>query len=228
MRSQWYELKSKAISYRKKGYSLRMVEQKLKIPRSTLSGWFRDVVLTVPQKTKLLNNWKLALVNARVEAVKWHNHQKQLRLTAARQSALESLGKVDLKQKEIIDIALAMLYLGEGTKSSVGLGLGNSNPMILKFYLRCLQIIYKLDISKVRCDLHLRADQNPSKLKRYWSGELGIPLENFKGAAIDMRTKGRPTYKSYKGVCVIFCGNAAIQRKLIYLAEEFCKKVIDS
>jgi hypothetical protein len=44
----------------------------------------------------------------------------------------------------------------------------------------------------------------------------------------DSRTKGSKTYEYYKGVCVLRCGNAAIQRKLLFLAEEFCKKIIEN
>jgi hypothetical protein len=72
----------------------------------------------------------------------------------------------------------------------------------------------------------LRADQNPEKMKRFWSKELGLPLNSFGYVALDKRTVGSKTYPHYKGVCYVRCGNAAIQRKLMYLSEIFYKKVI--
>jgi len=56
---------------------------------------------------------------------------------------------------------------------------------------------------------------------------LGIPIDNFGYVNIDKRTVGSKTYPHYKGVCYITCGNVAIQRKLLYLGEIFCKKTVE-
>jgi len=105
--------------------------------------------------------------------------------------------------------------------------MGNSDPLILKFFITVLSRIYNLDKKKFRYELHLRADQNPVALKRYWSKQLGIPVSHFKYASIDKRTKGTRTYPEYKGVCLIRCSNVAIQRKSVYLSRKFCEKVIN-
>lgn len=203
-----------------------MVEKKLGVPRSTLSGWFKDIVLTADQRKDLSRNWKIALGKARIEAVKWHNTQKQLRLRQAQDSALGTLNTLDISQNNILELSLAMLYLGEGLKASSTTSLGSSSPLILKFFVKSLYSVYNIDPSKIRCDLHLRADQDGVKMKQYWSKELRIPLSNFISVVFDSRTKGAKTYEDYKGVCVVRCGNAAIQRKLICLSQEFCKKII--
>ena len=84
---------------------------------------------------------------------------------------------------------------------------------------------YGIAPSMVRCDLHLRMDQDANELKEYWSNELEVPIDRFKYVAFDKRSEGKPTHDHYKGVCVIACGNIAIQRKLIYLYNLFCEKV---
>ena len=111
MKSKWYELKYKAINLRKKGLSLKQVESRLAIPRSTLSGWFKNIKLTEDKKKILHNNWKNALVEARKRAVVWHNEQKKKRLLDAQQKATEILNRIDIKNKDIIDLALSLLYL---------------------------------------------------------------------------------------------------------------------
>jgi hypothetical protein len=226
MRSQWYKHKDEAIKLRRNGASLRDVEKKLNIPRSTLSYWFKDVTLSSFQKAKLFKNWQNALGKARIEAVKWHNEQKQIRLKQARTFALKTLSELNTRDTKILEISLAMLYLGEGAKTSLGLSLGNTNSLILKFFISSLELVYGLDRKKIHCELHLRHDQNALKIKEYWSNELNIPIENFTSVAFDLRTKGSKTYFDYKGVCVLRCSNTAIQRRLMYLAEEFCNKII--
>lgn len=225
MISKWFHLKEKAIVLRQNGCSIRHIEKQLKIPRSTLSGWFKMIVLTHQQKDKLRKEWLNALGKARQKAVIWHHDQKNKRLEQAKTQASEILSKIDMLNPQIVELALAMLYLGEGFKKSVT-ALGNSDPLILKFFLFILLNIYHLDPKKIRCELHLRADQNPQKMKRFWSQELNLSIENFKSISIDQRTKGSKTYSIYKGVCIIRCGNVAIQRKLLFLANMFCNNVI--
>ena len=225
MKSKWFDSKEEAIKLRRRGTSIKKIEARLGIPRSTLSGWLKNVYLSSKHKRKLLNDWKNGLIQARKAAVRWHNGQKEIRLQNAETAAQETLSALDVKKKEVLDLAFAMLYLGEGMKGSAT-SMGNSDPLILKFFIAALLQNYDIDKSKIKCDLHLRADQDPKKLKRYWSKELGLPLSNFLSVSIDKRTVGSKTYPYYKGVCVLRCGSVAIQRKLLYLSRKFCQEVI--
>lgn len=219
-------MKPDAIKLRKKGFSIGRIEHHLGIPRSTLSGWLRGIELSREQKEKLTQDWKNALVKARKKAVLWHNAQKEKRLKEAKEQALKTVGTINIANKEILELALAILYMGEGAKSAVETAMGNSDPLILKFFLTALKIIYGLDPKKVKCQLNLRADQSPEKMKHFWSKELNVPIGNFGFVNVDKRTVGSKTYPDYKGVCYVHCGNVAIQRKLTYLSEIFCKETI--
>src|SRR3989344_1299050 len=228
MKSKWYGLKEKAIKLRKSGLSLGKVERRLGVPKSTLSSWFKNVELSTKQKEKLNNDWKNALVKARVKAVLWHNAQKEKRLLEAKNSALKTLEKINIKNQSILELALAMLYLGEGSKINTEPALGSSNPLILKFFLKIIKDIYKIGNNKIKCELGLRADQNPQKMKIFWAKSLKLPIKNFYRINVDKRTIGFKTYPYYKGVCHVRCGNSAVQRKLIYLANLFCNKSIEN
>lgn len=225
MISKWYELKNEAIKLRKKGFSIRKIEDRLGIPRSTLSGWLRDIQLSLKQKEKLLKDWRDALAKARKKAVLWHNEQKRKRLREAEKDALNTLKNINLNNQDVLELTLAILYLGEGSKKEEVTALGNSNPLILKFFLAILRGVYNIDIKKIRCELHLRADQDPKKMKLFWARELKLPLKNFRHVNIDKRTVGTKTYPHYKGVCCIKCGSVSIQRKLICLSKLFCEQV---
>lgn len=225
MKSRWYELKGKAQFLRKQGLSIGKVEKRLKIPRSTLSGWFKNINLNKKQKEKILKNWKKDLVKARKKAVVWHNKQKQKRLDEAEISAKETLTKINISNQAFFELALAFLYFGEGSKKNTETAIGSSDAKILKFFLAGLKKIYHLDISKIKCELHLRADQDSNKARHYWAKALNLPVDNFKQINIDKRTKGA-TYPYYKGVCHLRCGHVAIQRKLMLLASLFCERII--
>src|SRR3989344_2074977 len=117
MKSKWFDLKYKAIKLRQQGSSLREVEKLLKIPKSTLSGWFKNIELTSEQKQRLKNNLLDNLSKARKNAVIWHNQQKEMRLKTAENEAKNVLSIIDMGDKSILELTLAILYLGAGAKS---------------------------------------------------------------------------------------------------------------
>ncbi|MBI3459052.1 hypothetical protein HY061_02200 [Candidatus Azambacteria bacterium] len=226
MKSKWFELKEEAIKLRENGLSIGKIEHRLGISRSTLSDWFKNIELTSIQKKRLLKDWHDGLVKARKKAIQWHNTQKEERIREAKNQALNILENIDLKKLDILELALAMLYLGEGAKKKVETSLGNSDPLILQFFIVALRKIYNIKTEKIKCDLYLRADQNPLKMRRFWAKQLGLPLKNFVRINLDKRTIGVKTYSYYKGVCSVRCGTVAIQRKLIFLANLFCERMI--
>lgn len=87
--------------------------------------------------------------------------------------------------------------------------------------MKGIETVFDYDVSIVRCELYLRADQDPLTLKKYWAKELGLPPTNFKQVNLDQRSAGKKTYETYKGVCSLRCGNIAIRRRLVFLAEEY-------
>src|SRR3990172_10318403 len=87
MRSRWFKLRTTAVKLRQKGNSIREIEKRLKIPRSTLSGWFKHIKLTKKHQNKLKRNWLKALGKARLQAALWHNQQKELRIKIAEKEA---------------------------------------------------------------------------------------------------------------------------------------------
>lgn len=225
MRSRFAHKKDEAITLRKGGESLPAISKLLEIPKSTLSEWFKKIELTKSQKENLHKRWLAALVIARKSAGAWHHKQKIDRLEVARSGAVEYLGRLDVKNKDEIELALAFLYLGEGTKRKVETAMGNSDPRILRFFVWCLRNIYKVDDSLIKCDLYLRADQDGKAMQKYWSKELLIDLENFKFVHYDQRTAGIQTYESYHGVCYVRCGTVAIQRRLVYISTLYCERI---
>lgn len=227
MRSRWYELKDSAVSLRKRGYSIRRIEGRLGIPRSTLSEWFRDIKLKPKHKERLLQNWKQALVKARQKSILWHNAQKQGRILQAKSEAEQTLKRIRTTDLGILELALSILYLGEGSKKNCETAIGNSDPLILKFFLLSIKNLYGLDPEKFRYELYLRADQDPQAMRRFWAKELKISLKRFKQINVDQRTSGSKTYPHYKGVCSIRCGTVAIQRKLMYLSRLYCEQIVE-
>ncbi len=214
-----------AIKLRKRGLSLRAIEQKLQIPRSTLSGWLKDIKLSDKQLAKLQEDLEKGLKRAREKAAETHRLSKQLRIDVVRDNVEQDLTHPIFTDLKSLELALAMLYLGEGGKTRPELRLGNSNPIVLRFYLAAIERLYNVPRNSFRFELHLRVDQDEKYLKKFWAKQLSVPFRCISYVIKDIRTAGKPTRPGYYGVCAIYGGPVAIQRRLMYLSEAFCIRI---
>ena len=225
MKSRWFEYKEVVLELRKKGMSMTTIEREFGIARSTLSGWFKEVELTEHQRTKLMQNSADGWKKAREKAVITKNLQKAHRISLAKIEALEVSKKLPQDSLEVLELSLAMLYFGEGSKKD-RTSMGASDPRMLLFFITSLEKLYGLDRNNFRYDLHLRDDQDENELKNYWSSQLMIRPEQIKYTVKDKRTIGRPTYDTYKGVCLVNASNVSIQRRLVALYNIYCSDVV--
>lgn len=225
MKSKWYEYKEAVLDLRKKGTSMTTIEREFGIARSTLSGWFKEVELTEQQRTKLMANKSDGWKKARENAVLSHNLQKAHRISRAKIEATEVNSKLPVGSLAVLELSLAMLYFGEGTKKNLT-SMGASDPFMMSFFVTSLEKLYDLDRNNFRYDLHLRDDQSNKELIAYWANQLGVSENKFTYVSKDKRTVGKPTRDDYKGVCQVSIGNIAIQRRLVALYNVYCSKVV--
>ena len=220
-------LREKARKLRSKGKTYSEIQKILGIsmPKSTLSDWCQNVVLPDWYNAKIqeLNNKNFAKVQAIAHAS--IKRKRELYLKEVRKEASAVLKKFNTKG---LKVALAMLYLGEGTKwkSHAGLSLGSSDPDIILLYIYLLKKCYKIEPQILKCRVSYRADQNINELEEYWSTVTNISRENFYKTKPDPRTKGKKTKKlDYKGVCVLTCAGAKIQLELEEISKLLLKKL---
>lgn len=199
------DLKEKVISLRKRGLTFSEISNKLKIKvaKSTLSNWCKNVELPAFYSKKVK---EIVSTNIR--------HIQGLSVLANKKRHGEKLDKIleenkhlllHLQDKNVARIILSVLYLCEGGKhKNSHLTFGNSDPSIIGLFLHLLRFCYNIDESRFRCTVQCRADQNTKKLDLFWSKQTKIPQKQFYKARIDPRTIGVPTKKKeYKGVCRI-------------------------
>jgi len=222
--SKWSSYKDEVMTLRMSGVSLPDISKKFGIARSTLSYWFKDIELSDDKKEKIKLSANERLAQSRIKSVAWHRNQKRLRIINAQDEANDVFSRIP-KSLEVLELALALLYLGEGTKNNAT-SMGASDPFMISFFIASLEQLYKIDRNSLRYELHLRDDQNPDQMKQLWAAELHVNLEQFMYYIKDKRTIGKPTRNGYMGVCQVQVGNIAIQRRLKALYTVYCSEVI--
>lgn len=225
MKSQYYNFKNKAILLRKSGKTYGEIKNILgqDIPKSTLSIWFKKIILTKEQQNNIKKNIKNNIHQAQIKALVI-NKKKRERYLISVNKRIKHLKDI-IKNKDVAKIAIAMLYLGEGSKTRRGsLMFGNSDAKIIALFFRLLRYCYDINEKKFRCTLQCRADQNIIELEKFWSKITKIPLCQFYKARIDSRTIGKKSKKlDYKGVCRVDYFSADIFNEIIKIIKIIVK-----
>lgn len=203
----------KVIVLRKKGLSYDEIISKTGVCRSNLSSWFSGLVLSKDIEKKLSNKKSKHLIDARGKALIALKNIRDKQQKVVEIQVNETLSQINL-DKNCREALLVMLYLGEGFKMKSAIGLGNSNPNIMKSFVGLLRSIYEIDESKFRIFLHLRHDQVDIFEKKFWSETLSIPENKFGKTQFDKRTQGSKTWKEYHGVCSLYYYDAKIEKRL--------------
>ena len=164
-----------------------------------MSYWVRNTKMT-PDYYKRINSlvknniWKAQAVNKQ-------NLAKRLKLIRSKNISL--IKEINLSVGKLI---LSTLYWCEGCKypSTKSLKFGNSDPHMIKLFIALLRRCYQIDETKFRLTLQCLADQQQSRLLRFWGDTTQIPITQHYKPRTDKRSVDKPTYKpGYKGVCVI-------------------------
>lgn len=139
-----------------------------------------------------------------------------------RDARLEQIYKIQKKSilplsKREFFIAGLFLYWGEGTKCKQdGLSVSNSDPSVIKFFMRWLYEGLKIPKNKTKIGLHLYNDMNIDKEMVFWSETLKIPLSQFTRPYIKKTSSERINHKGSfgHGTCNVRINNTPLAEKI--------------
>ena len=194
--------KKKALDMRKRGKSYSQIKNVLGVSKGTLSYWLRDLPLKESDLRKLRDTNPRRIEAFRTTMAK----KREDRLKKVFEKAQKNIGKLS---KRDIFIGGLFLYWGEGTKASLyRLEMTNTDPSMLKFFLRWLEI-QNVDRLAVKVKLHLYSDMNIEYEEKYWSRELVISRKQFQKTQIKKSGRKSGVYKGRfgHGTCSVILDN---------------------
>lgn len=171
-------VRSKAIKLRSKGYSYSFIAQKIGCSKSILSYWLKNIDYK-PNKYVLQR-----IKNARIKAGKTKKERRRKEKAKIREAAKRTLGFLTKKE---LKIAGAALYWGDGRKYDGVVGFVNSDPKMIRFFIRWLKAICNVPMGNIRLELHLYPDRSIESLTKFWVNATGIPIKQFLKPQIDRR-----------------------------------------
>ena len=166
--------KEKAIKLRHKGLAINEIAKILKVAKSSVSMWVRDVKLKPGQIDILINNkYKKAVVEKRRMSRLFNEDAKrQIIINAAKKDIKK------LSEKELWLIGV-MLYWAEGGKTQRLVRFSNGDPEMIKIMMAFFRRICKVPEEKFRGYIHIHPHLDNIKAEKYWSSITRIKLKKF-------------------------------------------------
>ncbi|OHA17275.1 MAG: hypothetical protein A3C79_03075 [Candidatus Taylorbacteria bacterium RIFCSPHIGHO2_02_FULL_45_28] len=182
------DLKIKGKLLREQGYSYAYISGRLKVAKSTLSIWLKDVRFFPNSVTKN------SIINSQKQVVLTRRADKARSIEEAERYAGDSVGKLSSRDVFLLGIGI---YIGEGSKAFNTTRIVNSDPRIIKFSLAWLKKCFGVKADNIRIRLHVYPDTNSEKAVAYWMKELDVSKKVFQTSYVDRRLNKK---KSRAGV----------------------------
>lgn len=121
------------------------------------------------------------------------------------------------KEKQLFFVVMG-LYLGEGKKykNCASLALGNTDPLIIRTFLKFLRGICGVEEKKIRAELNIYDDVNIESAMEYWTSVTGLLVSQFSKAVVrKARKKGTYKHWSRYGTLTILVSNKKLYEKVM-------------
>ncbi len=129
----------------------------------------------------------------------WHSKRggSIKRMKIAEKTAQEKAEKTVIKlSKNEKLIFLSALYWGEGNKGDFGLS--NSDPKLIKLFVKGLRELFNITEDKLRVSIRTYKDLDKNKCLKFWSNITGVPINKFVSINV---LEGKKNGKLPYGIC---------------------------
>lgn len=206
-------LKLKARFLRRAGLSVKEIQKRLKVSRSSVSLWVRDIRLTEKQLRKLYLNKRTGGLKGSIIAA-MNKIKKREKLTKLlKKEGIKDVGKLSKRDKFIAGIAM---YFAEGNKGDGSVSFSNTDPLAIKFMIHWLRKFCQVPQNKFRAYLYIHDNLSEKKAKKFWSNLTKIPLSQFRKSYIVKNNPRRlRKIRHINGVLKITVSNVILHRKIM-------------
>lgn len=193
-----------ARGLRSEGASIREIAQKIGVSISSVSLWCCDIELTRIQKEELKRKNIVGGMVGRMKAWKQKVEERQERLKHF--GMVGALRVAELSERDLYLTGLA-LYWAEGSKKHRRVIFVNSDPAMIRLFLRWVKVCFNIQRSQIVCRLQINQlyANNEIDLRRYWSLVTQIPLSQFTKTSLvkTLLKKFYETNDDYHGVLTV-------------------------
>jgi len=183
------------------GESIKLIAKKLGVSVSSVSLWCRDIELTDQQIKRLSLRATDPYYGKRLNYIISVKNKKDKKIRDLKNKGIDKVG--DLNKRELFLVGTA-LYWSEGFKKDNQVGFANSDPKMIKLFIRWLYECFGYSDKDLipRLTLNISYKDKSGDIEKYWSEVTRIPLIYF-GKTFFQKVKWKKIYENkseYKGV----------------------------
>ena len=186
---------SKALLLRQGGQSIGEIARVLKVSKSTVSGWCKDITLSDKQIRNIAEKSKHQATMSLLRASEIQRKKRQNDVIQANALGKQDVGLLTKRDLHMVGLGL---YWGEGyKKGSQELGFTNSDPAMIQFYIKWLSKIYgiKKEDLILRISINSQHSRRISELIHHWSTVTGVPSVQFTKTSL-IKSTSKKIYKN--------------------------------
>ena len=171
--------KEKAIALRREGKTYSEILKVVPVAKSTISLWFKEVGLSVPEKQKITASRIAASIRGGI-AKRTQRINKQKAIWAKAQAEISSVTKHELFLIGVV------LYWAEGSKEKEyrpgsRLGFANSDPSMIKLFLTWLLEVVCISRDRIFFEIYIHENHKYriENVISYWLEQTSLPISSF-------------------------------------------------
>lgn len=203
------ELREQAIEMRRQGFSYNQILSRLRVSKSSLSLWLRNVPLTEEQVAELARRQALGSAKrAATLRARRIERERSIMDTAAAQ-----IGSLTPRELFLMGV---IAYWAEGSKAkpwhpSPSMSFINSDPEMIKLYLRWLDLL-GIERSRLifRLNIHVSADIEAATA--FWMELVDAPPSQFRRPTL--KAHNPKTVRRKAGIEYVGCLTITVRRGL--------------
>jgi transcriptional regulator with XRE-family HTH domain len=201
---------------REQGYSYNEISEQVGVSKSTLSGWLKHISLTLAQEQRIQRRIE-DNQTAFVATARKTNKERYQRAREQAYQQGEFVASMLPDNKTVHELALAMLYLGEGDKTGNRVQIANTDPAVLGYFLWAMKELYDVDRTEIVLRLNLIEAARPleSEMIEWWADALGCTVNQFQKTQFDGRSRSTHITEDYRGVGTVTYADTYLFERLM-------------
>lgn len=178
-------MRTKALRLRLAGKSYNEIRAALGVPKSTLSGWFKQLILSDMARTRLASRARLGSATL-IKRNKMQTHKAEQRAHETRVSAKATIPT--LTKRDLLIIG-TVLYWAEGYKRlkvkdgkermNHTISFVNSDAGMISIFVRFLREVLNIPSEDIRLSMRLYAHINENEARTHWIRATGLSRQCF-------------------------------------------------
>lgn len=209
------ELISKAQGLRAQGCSLSEISKALSIAKSTASLWSSNVRLDV-NATAIIDG---KVVESRRRSAELQRLRREQKIGIINVRSEEYVDSLDRSNR--FDLLLcSLIYWCEGVKDNKLVTFMNSDPNLIRTFLRLFRSSFKIDESKFRVMLHLHNYHDEETQISFWGDVTGVDRSQFYKCYIKSNT-GKRKRPGYQGCASVRYYDGDVAKMLLSVTSKY-------